>query len=36
MNGRISRDGTTDAGRKAALMLAASITDAVQEILEGR
>jgi hypothetical protein len=36
MNGRISRDGTTDAGRQAALMLAASITDAVQEILEGR
>jgi hypothetical protein len=36
MAGRISRDGTTDAGRQAALLVAAAITDAVQEQVEER
>jgi hypothetical protein len=36
MIGRISRDGTTDAGRKAGLLLASAITDAVEELLPRR
>jgi hypothetical protein len=36
MNGRISRDGTTDAGRQAGLMMAAAITGVVQEALGER
>ena len=34
MIGRISTEGTTDAGRKAGLLLASAITDAVEELLK--
>ena len=33
MNGRISRDGTTDAGRQAGLLLAGAIADATEDLL---
>jgi hypothetical protein len=36
MIGRISRDGTTDAGRKAGLLLAGAIGDAMEELLAQR
>ena len=36
MIGRISPDGTTDAGRKAGLLLAGAITDSMEELLAPR